>query len=215
MAYNQTIMLTPYHVQILAEALADYFSPRALSVITTANNYQDRLSGQFGHDEYHVDNDSFKQSNDYMEEQRALVILSLQANDATSAWSAFGRLTHTAHDFYAHSNYVTLWLSRFNGNTPPAPTEIDPVDPNLLNDPDLHSGRVYYPLDVLYYFQILRPFVLSRIPRDSHAWMNLDSPKQGFQFEYAVQAAIKRTAIEFENTMKGLKQDQYRLFVDK
>ena len=215
MAYNQTIMLTPYHVQILAEALADYFSPRALSVITTANNYQDRLSGQFGHDEYHVDNDSFKQSNDYMEEQRALVILSLQANDATSAWSAFGRLTHTAHDFYAHSNYVTLWLSRFNGNTPPAPTEIDPVDPNLLNDPDLHSGRVYYPLDVLYYFQILRPFVLSRIPRDSHAWMNLDSPDQGFKFDYAIQAAIKRTKIEFDKTTLGFSEEMCRLFLDK
>jgi hypothetical protein len=215
MAYNRTIMLTKFHVQILSEALSDCFSPRALSAIIKANNYQDRLSGQFGHDEYHVDNDSFKQSDNYMEEQRALVISSLQTNDAASAWAAFGRLTHTAHDFYAHSNYITLWLSRFNGNTPPAPTEIDPVDPNLLNDPDLHSGKVYYPWDALYYVRPLRPFVLSRIPRDSHAWMNLDSPDQGFKFDYAIQAAIKRTKIEFDKTTLGFSDEMCRLFLDK
>jgi hypothetical protein len=215
MAYNRTIMLTRFHVQILTEALSDCFSPRALSAIIKANNYQDRLSGQFGHDEYHVDNDSFKQSNDYMEEQRALAISSLKTNDAASAWSAFGRLTHTAHDFYAHSNYITLWLSRFNGSTPPAPTEIDPVDSNLLNDPDLHSGKVYYPWDALYYFLPLRPFVLSRIPRDSHAWMNLDSPDQGFKFDYAIQAAIKRTKIEFDKTTLGFSDEMCRLFLDK
>src|ERR1700752_1647720 len=105
MAYNRTIMLTRYHTKITSEALADCFSPRALSAITKANNHQDRLSGQFGHDEYHVDNNSFKQSHAYMEEQRALVISSLNAKDAPSARSALGRLTHTAQDFYSHSNY--------------------------------------------------------------------------------------------------------------
>ncbi|HKY56071.1 MAG TPA: hypothetical protein VJM08_17275 [Anaerolineales bacterium] len=208
-------MLTNYHHQILSEALAECFSPRALSAIARANSHQDRLSGQFGHDEYHVDNNSFEQSNDYIEEQRALVISSLSTNDARSAWSAFGRLTHTAHDFYAHSNYVTLWLSRFKGNTPPAPAEIDPVDPTLLNSADLHSGKVYYPWDALYYFRIFRPFVLSRIPQDSHAWMNLDSPDQGFKFDYALQAAIKRTKIEFDKTTLGFSEEMCRLFLDR
>ena len=215
MAYNQTIMLTKYHVQILSEALAECFSPPALSAIAKANNHQDRLSGQFGHDEFHVDNDSFKQSIDYIEEQRALTIASLKANDARSAWSAFGRLTHTAHDFYAHSNYITLWLSRFDGNPPPAPSEIDPVDPTLLNSPDLHSGKVYYPWDLLYYIRPLRPFVLSRIPRDSHSWMNLDSPDQGFKFDYAMQAAIKRTKIEVDKTTLGFSEEMCRLFLGK
>ncbi|MDQ3005534.1 MAG: hypothetical protein M3R47_09155, partial [Chloroflexota bacterium] len=112
MAYNQTIMLTQYHIEIISAALADCFSPRALSAISKANVYQDRLSGQFGHDEFHFDNNAFDKSYAYIEEQRSLTLSSLQKKEAPSAWSAFGRLTHSAQDFYAHSNYITLWLSR-------------------------------------------------------------------------------------------------------
>jgi len=215
MAYNQTIMLTRFHIEIISDALADCFSSRALSAIFKANVNQDRLSGQFGHDEYHFDNNAFEKSYAYIEEQRALIVSSLKTNNATSAWSAFGRLTHTAQDFYAHSNYITLWLSRFDGGKPPAPTEIDPVDLTLLNSPDLCSSRVYYPLDALYFVRPLRPYVLSRIPRDSHAWMNLDSPEQGFKFDYAMQAAIKRTKIEFDKTTLGFSDEMCRLFLDR
>ncbi len=45
--------------------------------------------------------------------------------------------------------------------------------------------------------------------------MNLNSPKQGSNFAYAFQAAVKRTKIEFEKTMKDLPEDLRRLFVDK
>ena len=215
MAYNQTIMLTRYHIEILSAALADCFSSRALLAIFKANVNQDRPSGQFGHDEYHVDNNSFKQSNAYLEEQRALTISSLKASDAKSAWSAFGRLTHTAQDFYAHSNYIDLWLSRFNGETRPAPPEVAPIDSTLINHPDIHSGKIYYPLELLYYVKPLRQFVLSSIPRDSHAWMNLDSPEQGFKFDYAMQAAVKRTKIEFDKTTLGFSEEICRLFLDR
>lgn len=208
-------MLTKYHHQILSEALSESFSPRALSAIATANNHQDRLSGQFGHDEYHVDNNAFQQSSDYIEQQRGQTISSLKANDAKAAWAAFGRLTHTVHDFYAHSNYIDLWLARFNGNPPAAPSEIDPTDPALLNHLDLHSGKVYYPLELFYFVKPIRRFVLNFIPRDSHAWMNLDSPEQGFKFDYAMQAAIKRTKIEFERTVSGFSKEMRRLFLDK
>src|SRR5688572_7537160 len=215
MAYNQTIMLTKYHIEILSAALADCFSSRALSAISKANVNQDRLSGLFGHDEFHFDNNAFEKSYAYIEEQRALIVSFLRTNHAASAWSAFGRLTHTAHDFYAHSNYITLWLSRLNGKTPLAPSEVDSFDLTLLNSPDLHSGRVYYPLEILYYIRPLRQFALSRIPRDSHAWMNLDSPEQGFKFDYAMQAAIKRTKIEFDKTTLGFSEEMCRLFLDK
>ena len=225
MAYNRTIMLTRYHIAILSDALADCFSSRALLAIFKANVNQDRLGGQFGHDEYHFDNNAFEKSYAYIEEQRALIVSSLKTNNATSARSAFGRLTHTVQDFYAHSNYITLWLSRFDnsprskaergGETPPAPPEVDPVDLTLLNSPDLRSSRVYYPLDVLYFIRPLRPYVLSRIPRDSHAWMNLDSPEQGFKFDYAMQAAIKRTKIEFDKTTLGFSEEMCRLFLDR
>ena len=215
MAYNQTIMLTRYHIEILSDALADCFSSRALAAISKANINQDRLSGLFGHDEFHFDNNAFEKSYDYIEEQRALIVSALKANQAASAWAAFGRLTHTAHDFYAHSNYITLWLSRLDAETPLAPSEVDPVDLTLLNSPDLRSSRMYYPLDVLYFIRPLRQFALSRIPRDSHAWMNLDSPEQGFKFDYAMQAATKRTKIEFDKTTLGFSEEMCRLFLDR
>ncbi|MFN8461016.1 MAG: hypothetical protein U0X93_04505 [Anaerolineales bacterium] len=122
-------------------------------------------------------------------------------------------MTHTVQDFYAHSNYVTLWLNRFDGKTPPPPVEIDPLDPSLIHSPSLRSGKTYPPLEYLYFVKRLRPHVLPLIPRDSHAWMNLDSPEQGFKFDYAMQAAIKRTRIEYEKTLKDLPKELLSLFV--
>ncbi len=45
--------------------------------------------------------------------------------------------------------------------------------------------------------------------------MNLDSPEQGFKFDYAMQAAIKRTKIEFEKTTSDFSDEMCRLFLDK
>ena len=208
-------MLTQYHIEIMLNALGECFSPRALSVITYANIHQDRLSGLFGHDEFHFDNNAFEKSYAYIEEQRAYTMTSLQRNDAPSAWSAFGRMTHTLQDFYAHSNYITLWVSRFDGQSLPASPEIDAFDPSLLDSPDLRSGKVYYPLELLYFWRPARNFSLSWLPRDSHAWMNLDSPEQGFKFDYAMQAACKRTVIEFEKTTSGFSTEMCRLFLDR
>lgn len=195
------------------ESLGDHLGTRALSVMTTANVKQDQFAGQFGHDEYHFDNNAFEKTYAYIEKQRALTITSLQKKDTCSAWSAFGRVTHSVQDFYAHSNYITMWLARFNGHTPPAPPEVDPVDQTLLSSPDLRSGKTYNPFELLYYLPGLRPFSLRLLPKDSHAWMNLDSPEQGFKFEYAMQAAIKRTRIEYEKTMTGLSRELISLFI--
>jgi hypothetical protein len=214
LTYNQR-MLSQYHIEILLAALGEHFSPRAMSVITYANINQDRLSGLIGHDEFHFDNNSFAKTYAYIEEQRSLAASSLEKGNADPAWRAFGRILHAVQDFYAHSNYVTLWLGRFEGPTPPPPSEIDPMDPNLIDNPDLRSGNVYFPLDWLYFIKRLRPTVLRLIPRDSHAWMNLDSPEQGFKFDYAMQAAVKRTVIESERTTKGYSEVMYNVFLDK
>src|SRR5262245_51635536 len=132
-------MLTQYHVEIMLASVGDHFSPRAISEIIYANARQDRLQGQFGHDEYHFDNNAFEKTYAYIEEQRALVVASLNQKDALSAWQAFGRFLHSVQDFYAHSNYITLWVNRFNVQALPTPAEIDPVDLTLLNSPDLRS----------------------------------------------------------------------------
>lgn len=208
-------MLTQYHIEIMLHALGERFSPRAMSAITYANVNQDRLSGQFGHDEFHFDNNAFEKAYAYIEEQRALTVSALQKNDALSAWSAFGRMTHTLQDFYAHSNYITLWLNRFAGQTPPPSSEVDPVDLTLIQSPDLHSGKVYYPFELLYFIRKTRAFSLRYLPKDSHAWMNLDTPEQGFKFDYAMQAAIKRTVIEFEKTTSGFSDEMCKLFLDQ
>ncbi len=207
-------MLKPIHEEMNRVALGDLFSARALERINAANIYQDRVRGQIGHDEYHFDSNAFEKSYAYIEEQRARTISSLMANDVLSAWAAFGRLTHTAQDFYSHSNYVDLWLARQPAGAHPTPPEIDPVDPDLLHDRALHSGKIYL-LDYLTAIHMLRPLILPLLPRDSHGWMNLDYPERGPKFPYAFQAAVKRTKIEFEKTTKDLPAELVGLFVDK
>jgi hypothetical protein len=208
-------MLTQYHIEIMLNSLGMRFSPRALSAITYANIHQDRLRGQFGHDEFHFDNNAFEKSYAYIEEQRALTVSALQKNDARSAWAAFGRMTHTLQDFYAHSNYITLWLNRFEGQTLPASSEVDPVDLSVIHSPELCSGKVYYPLEFLYFIRKTRAFSLRWLPHDSHAWMNLDSPEQSFKFDYAMQAAIKRTVIEYDKTTLEFPEEMCQLFLDR
>jgi hypothetical protein len=204
-------MLSRYHIEMMHLALGDMFSPRALEKIIKANLRQDRLRGQIGHDEYHFDHNAFDKSYAYIEEQRALTVSSLMARDVPSAWSAFGRLTHTAQDFYAHSNYIDLWLARQpDGATP---SEVDSMDQELIHSRALRSGKVYY-LEVLTFIAPLKPLVMPWLPRDAHAWMNLDSPERGPNFPYAFQAAVKRTRIEFEKTTRDLPEDLLRLFVD-
>jgi hypothetical protein len=205
-------MLESFHVEITQLALDDVFSPRALERIIAANLYQDRLRGQIGHDEYHFDNNAFEKSYAYLEEQRALTISSLTSNDAPSAWSAFGRLTHAAQDFYAHSNYLDLWLSRQPSKG--SPSEVVAMDPDLIHSPALRSGKVYW-LEILTLIVPLKRLVMPLLPRDAHGWMNIDSPEQGPKFEYAFQAAVKRTKIEFEKTTKDLSGDLLALFIDQ
>jgi hypothetical protein len=189
-------MLIPIHEEITQEALALRFSPRALEIIIAANRKQDALSGQIHHDEYNFDNNAIDEGHQYIKEQRGFVIASLLSPGVLPAWIAFGKLIHTAQDFYSHTNYVSLWFDQYNG-TLPAPSEIDPVQKSLIESPKLHSGKIYLPLDALYFVPFLRKFSLALLPHDSHGRMNLDSPKQGPRFEYARAAAIKRTQYEF------------------
>lgn len=208
-------MLKPYHIEITRLAVGEYFSPNALEKITAANFHQDRPLGLIGHDEYHFDGNAFEKSYAYVEKQRRLILSALKTNQTPSAWSAFGRLTHAVQDFYSHSNYVDLWLASHSNGRVPSPSDIDPVDLDLLNHRDLHSGRVYLPLEALYLVHFLRPLVLRILPRDSHAWMNIDSPGQGPNFPYVFEAAVQRTRIEFDRLAKDLPQQMLATFVDQ
>jgi len=206
-------MLIPIHEEMTREALSARVSPRALEVIIAANCKQDSLRGQIGHDEYHFDNNAIDEGQRYISEQRGFVMASLLSPGVLSAWIAFGRLTHTVQDFYSHTNYISMWLDQYNG-TPPAPSEIDPVQKSLIQSPKIHSGKIYIPMDVLYFIPFLRKLSLALLPRDSHGRMNLDSPRQGPNFNYARAAAVKRTQYEYEILEKILTPEMFAKFTD-
>jgi hypothetical protein len=207
-------MKIPYHRDITARALESAFSPRALQVIVRANTGQDGLRYQFGHDHFHFDSNQFRAAYAYIEEQRAHVTDSLTRGDADPAWQAFGKLTHTAQDFYAHSNYIPLWLDSFNGATPPPPPEVDPVSPEILQSPNLRSGKLYYPFEALTFIPKLGKLFIPLLPRDSHAHMNHDSPDDSPLFDYVFQAAVKRTHYEFEQTTAAIPRNLLITFTD-
>jgi hypothetical protein len=168
---------------------------------------------QIGHDECHFDNNAIEAGYRYINEQRGFVLASLLSPGVLSAWIAFGRLLHTAQDFYAHTNYIPLWLdAHAHEGTPPAPPEVDPVHKDLIKSPKIHSGKIYLPMDALYFVPFLRKISLALLPHDSHGKMNLDSPKQGAQFEYARAAAVKRTRYEFELLEKILTPEMFAKF---
>ena len=206
-------MLISIHEEMTRDALCNRVSPRALEVFIAANCKQDSWRGQFGHDEYHFDNNAIDEGHRYISEQRGFVIASLLSPGVISAWIAFGRLTHAVQDFYSHTNFVSMWLDQYNG-TPPAPSEIDPVQKSLIESPGLHSAKLYIPMDVLYFIPFLRKLSLVFLPRDSHGRMNLDSPKQGPHFEYARAASVKRTQYEFEVLEKILTPEMFSRFTD-
>lgn len=207
-------MLVHVHEEMTREALSPHFSPRALEIIIAANLKQDSWRGQIGHDEFHYDNNAIEKSNRYINEQRGYVLATLMSRGILSAWIAFGRLLHSAQDFYSHTNYISMWIDQHKG-TPPPPLEIDPVQRDILRSPGLRSGKIYLPMDALYFVPFLREFSLKLLPNDSHGRMNLDSPKQGPNFAYARAAAVKRTQHEVGILQKLLTPDMFERFVDK
>jgi len=116
-------MLIHIHEEMTREALSPRISPRALEIVIAANLKQDSWRGMTGHDEYHFDNNSIEKGNRYIIEQRGFVIATLLSSGIISAWIAFGRLLHAAQDFYAHTNYISMWLDQHNNGTlsPPPP----------------------------------------------------------------------------------------------
>jgi hypothetical protein len=206
-------MLKIYHRQITIQALKESFSPQALEIVVRANLGQDHwLRGQVGHPEYHFDQNTFAKSRAYLERNRAMVYSALKDGSILQARMAFGRLTHAAQDFYAHSNYITRWLAKFPEGQWPSPSAVDAFDDSLMMEPDLRSGKIYWPVEPLTWIPGLGRLLIPLIPRDSHAWMNLDSPAQGPAFAYAFTAAVKRTRDEFELTTAELPAELTQVF---
>jgi hypothetical protein len=206
-------MIAAYHRLILVRALDKRVSQRALNQITAANLKQDAWYYQIIHPHFHFDNDAFKTGNAFVASQRKIVIKALKNKDPFTAWKAFGRLSHAIQDFYSHSNYIALWLAGY-GEVDPSPEKIDPCDAALLDSPQLKSGHFYIPFELFYFIPAIRKQILSWLPRNSHAWMNMDDPSRP-NFDYAMTAAIKCTQIEYELIAKSLNTSEMALFDDR
>jgi hypothetical protein len=207
-------MLKPVHVQITRLALNGRLSERALAAVVDANVGVDSIFNLIGHPECHFDDNAFDRSHAFMEMNRSPIRPALERGDPKTAWHAFGRLIHTAQDFYAHTNYVDLWLSCQPIGMEPAANEIDALDDSLVDNPSLRSGKMYFPLGALSFVPGLKKLVIPHMPRDSHAWMHLDSAERGPMFQYAFHAALKRTRYEFEQVERGLPSQLKHLFDD-
>jgi len=214
-------MLARYHRQITQEALDGRFHPAGLQVIISANLAQDNIAGQIGHPEYHYDDNAFAAGDAYLEAQRQVIRSVIRAReDIAVAWAAFGRLIHAAQDFYSHSNYVSLWLEKYRGDPSrlaqealvAAQEQIKPLDPAILVDPRLRSGRIYYPWEAFGFVPLLQPLMRRFLPRDSHLWMNLDHAGRGPLFGIALSAARLRTQHEFQQLAQQFSPEQRRAF---
>jgi hypothetical protein len=207
-------MLQAVHVDMMHAALDGWVSTRALKVMIEANVGVDAIWNQVGRHELHFDDNAFEKSYRYMDEQRNLIRPALEAGEPEHAWRAFGRLTHTAQDFYSHSNYIDLWMAGHPpGSSPPADS-IEPLDEALLNNPGLRSGRINLPLEILAYLPVVGSWVERIAPHDAHASMHLDSAARGPKFEYAFQAAVKRTRREFDQHVQALPASLRARFCD-
>jgi hypothetical protein len=203
-----------FHRQLNIESFHGEFEPEILEIINSANLAQDGLLGLLGHPEYHFDDNAFEAGNSYIQTQRQIILDVVHSKSSLFqnlhlAWKAFGRLLHASQDFYAHSNYTFLWLDSHPGSIP---VEIDALDPLVMGSPSLHSGRIYYPLEFLYFLPPLRPLALQLLPHNSHAWMNLDGPERGPLFAYVLCAARKRSRFEFDLLIEKLNPEERKKF---
>ena len=211
-------MLKKYHIEICQRALEKQFSSRALEAIIAANLGQDQIRYQFRHPHFHFDSNDFEAGYTYINEQRQIVLDTLNSRGViTPAWEAFGRLTHTVQDFYAHTNYAQLWVQHWveshpNGDVP-TPAQVAPLNPQILRHPDLHSGNIYF-WDWLAFVPGFYPLAIHLTPEDSHTHMNLDHPDRGHLFLYAIEAAIQRTVFEYQQIAKLLDPAERNRFTD-
>ena len=194
-------MKTRYHIEITQKALGKYFSSGSMEAIIDANISQDRIVYQFGHDHFHFDGSAFAAGFSYIAEQEEQVIHCIDEEDFSSARAAFGRMTHTWQDFYAHSNYVTLWVDSHGWENPEL---IDFKDAAIMQNPLLRSGKNYGVIEFIALLPGISKLIRPLMPPDSHAQMNLDDPAAGELFIYAYWGAFKRTRDVFNKLLLQL-----------
>ena len=194
-------MQSEYHIEIVTRAIGEHFSESALAEIIKANLGQDDLRHQFGNkSHYHFDNNELEKSAEYVTKLHLdiKVMAGNRQHKGRLQRQAFGKLSHAIQDFYAHSNYVRLWLERNGGIKNTTPQQIEAQDPAIMADPNLKSGSFLLWRDAIYFLPVWKHIARAvYVPKDSHEEMNLDTPERGELFAYAMEAAIKRTQQDY------------------
>ena len=192
-------MQTEIHGTITRYALSCLLGEDDLRAVIRGNLAQDRLAGLIGHPEYHCDDSRFAETEAYIGEQNALCARLLGPDgDRERAMHALGRALHARQDFYAHSNYVPLWVAEHGGLGRCAPADIAPCT-DWTSMAQLRSGDSSLAAHLLYAIPGLGSWLLRRrIFAHTHAAMHLDGPERGPMFAYAVSAATKHTRLELE-----------------
>lgn len=209
---NKTVLLQ-YHTAVLTETIGAYFSAEALKQIIRANHEQDTLFNLLTKPHIHFDNCLFADAANYIEEQHALIA---RSDNPLVMRGAFGRLSHTAQDFYSHSNYVDLWLGTRGGLENTRPDDMDGLDPALLASPELRSGYFHLWRDSIYYLPLVKGWVKKHLLfPDSHETMHLDDPGRGPKFPYSIIAAKQRTLAEYRRAVNALDAERASLFHGK
>lgn len=185
-------MKSKYHIEMTLSVLQDIFSNKALQTIVRANVWQDRPQNQFGRDYIHFDSNAFEAGYAYIAQNKKAILNNIQSGQFKAARKAFGRIIHTWQDFYSHSNYVQLWLKK---HPTASPDEIEPADPDIIASPDLRSGINYGLIEFLAMVPLISKWLYPRMPEDSHAKNNMDSPDANPLFPFAISAAKKRTSL--------------------
>lgn len=228
-------MRSRYHVHMTRTVLGEYFAPHALDEVISANVGQDSLSSVFGDQAWrHFCGPSIAHSLRYIETEHAQVTeLAHNPGCEPEQRAAFGRLLHTAQDFYAHSNYVDLWLAArtarpasngsdqahattpwntaaavapLAGDHPPAPIRIDGCDRTVLHHPSLRIGNWVFWRDLIFYVPLVGDLARALwVPPGSHEAMHLDSPERGPRFYYALVGACHRTHLEFRRVESAVR----------
>lgn len=200
-------MLSQYHVEITNRSIGSFFSPAALREIVGANVGQDSLRSLFGAEPHrHVCDCTLTQSLTYVDGEHARIADLSQAPDGVREQrAAFGRLLHTVQDFYAHTNYVALWLAETGGAERIDTAAIKGLDPQILAHPSLRIAQWVAWRDPFYYLplvgNVMRRFWL---PEESHEAIHLDSPDRGSLFPLALRVACQHTLVEYWRAVKAI-----------
>jgi hypothetical protein len=200
-------MLSQYHIEITKRSLGPYFTPATLQEIVGANIGQDSLLSLFGVEPHrHVCDCTLTQSLAYVEDEHARIAeLSQTPGGEREQRAAFGRLLHTVQDFYAHTNYIALWLAETGGAERIDTATINGLDPQILAHPALRIAQWVAWRDPFYYLpvvgNVMRRFWL---PEASHEAIHLDSPDRGSLFPLALAVACQHTLVEYWRAVKAI-----------